>query len=100
MTVFDILRGMDIANMIGLPSANGSWNSGALIIFIGILLWSLVWKGAALWTASRRGERIWFIVFLIVNTLGILEIVYLLFLTKEQKMGDKLMLSDTIGKQM
>lgn len=46
-----------------------------------ILLWSLVWKGLALWRAAQRGEKVWFIVFLVVNTLGILEIIYLFFIT-------------------
>ncbi len=46
-----------------------------------VLVWSFLWKGLALWRAAKRGEKIWFIVFLIVNTFGILEIVYLFFIT-------------------
>lgn len=41
------------------------------------ILWSLVWKGLALWHASRRGHYWWFLILLVVNTLGILEIIYL-----------------------
>lgn len=52
-----------------------------------LLAWSLVWKGLALWRAAKRGEKIWFIVFLIVNTAGILEIIYL-FLITGAKMSD------------
>jgi hypothetical protein len=40
-------------------------------------VWSLFWKGLALWHAARREQGWWFIVLLLVNTLGILEIVYL-----------------------
>jgi methionyl-tRNA synthetase len=47
-----------------------------------LLLWSLVWKGMALWHAGRRDEKPWFILLLIVNTMGILEIVYLVFVAK------------------
>lgn len=56
---------------------------------VGILLvvWSLAWKGLALWRAAKRGEKIWFIVFLLVNTLGILEIIYL-FLVTGAKLSD------------
>lgn len=43
-----------------------------------ILAWSLVWKGLALWRAAQRREKVWFIVFLIINLLGIPEIIYLL----------------------
>ena len=46
-----------------------------------LVLWSLFWKGLALWRAAKRGEKIWFIVFLIVNTAGILEIIYLFLIT-------------------
>lgn len=31
----------------------------------------------ALWHAARRGETYWFVALLIINTLGILEILYL-----------------------
>lgn len=42
-----------------------------------ILMWSLFWKGLALWKASKYDQKNWFIVILIVNLVGILEIVYL-----------------------
>jgi len=32
----------------------------------------------ALWRSARRGQSIWFWIFIFVNTLGILEIIYLL----------------------
>ncbi len=42
-----------------------------------LALWSLFWKGLALWHSGRRGMERWFVVFLLVNTAGILEIIYL-----------------------
>jgi methionyl-tRNA synthetase len=48
---------------------------GPLIILV--VLWSLFWKGLALWHAARRGQHWWFLAMLIINTAGILEIVYL-----------------------
>ena len=42
-----------------------------------LLVWSAVWKGIALWRAARNGSLAWFIVMLVVNTAGILEIVYI-----------------------
>ncbi len=44
-----------------------------------LIIWSLVWKGIALWHATRNGQTAWYVVMLIVNTVGILEIIYLLF---------------------
>jgi hypothetical protein len=59
---------------LGIPPV-----AGALLVVL--LLWSLVWKGLALWRAATRREKVWFIVFLIVNTAGILEIIYLFAVT-------------------
>jgi len=50
--------------------------------FILLILWSLFWKGLALWHAGRRGQPWWFVILLIVNTVGILEIVYLFAVAK------------------
>lgn len=44
---------------------------------IAAVLWAIVWKGLALWHAARRGQYWWFVILLVVNTLGILEIIYL-----------------------
>ena len=45
-------------------------------------LWSLAWKGVALWRAAQLRHKVWFIVILIVNTVGILEILYLWVFSK------------------
>ncbi len=50
-----------------------------------VLIWSLVWKGLALWKAARRGASIWFVVLLVVNTVGILEILYLYVFSKKSR---------------
>lgn len=47
-----------------------------------IVLWSLFWKGLALWHSGRRGQPWWFLVMLILNTAGILEIIYLFGVAK------------------
>ena len=47
------------------------------MVFLAVLLvWSTVWKGIALWMAARRGQSGWYVVLLIVNTVGILEMIY------------------------
>lgn len=52
------------------------------VLLIILVIWSIPWKGFALWKSSRRGEKIWFIVFLLLNTIGILEILYLFFFSE------------------
>ncbi|HSD12656.1 MAG TPA: DUF5652 family protein [Patescibacteria group bacterium] len=51
-----------------------------LWLIIPLIVWSIAWKGVALWTSARRGQKWWFIAFLVVNTVGALEILYLLVL--------------------
>jgi len=53
-------------------------------IILLISLWVIPWKGVALWKASRNNQKRWFIVILIINTLAILEIVYIFFFSKKK----------------
>lgn len=41
------------------------------------VLWSLPWKGVALWKAARNLHKAWFVVLFVVNTLAVLEILYI-----------------------
>ena len=52
-----------------------------------LILWSLAWKGLGLWHAAKRGEYWWFLAMLILNTAGILEIIYL-FVFAKLKFGE------------
>ncbi|TSC75663.1 MAG: hypothetical protein G01um101433_852 [Parcubacteria group bacterium Gr01-1014_33] len=46
-------------------------------VLMAIALWSLYWKAKALWRSARNGQKGWFVALLLINTLGILEILYL-----------------------
>jgi len=48
------------------------------------LLWTLPWKGVALWKAARNKHKGWFIVLFLVNTLAILEILYIFVFSKKR----------------
>jgi len=50
-----------------------------------ILIWVLAWKGVALWKAARNGHKKWFVVLLVVNTLALLEIVYIFYFGKPKQ---------------
>lgn len=47
-------------------------------------IWELAWKGVALWKAARADDKVWYVVILVVNTLGILPLLYIL-LRKQPK---------------
>ena len=53
-----------------------------LVLFILLLIWSIIWKGLALWKAARLSNKWWFLALLVVNTLGILEIIYIYFVAR------------------
>jgi hypothetical protein len=61
----------------------------AFIIFVVaslvFVLWSIFWKGWALWIAARNGSKTWFIALLVINTVGILEILYIFIFSKRKK---------------
>jgi len=55
------------------------------ILLIVLVIWEMIWKGIALWKSSRRKQVVWFIVLFILNTAGLLPIVYLLFFKNKKK---------------
>jgi len=48
-----------------------------------LVVWSFIWKGIAMWKSAQKNQMAWFIAIFILNTAGILEIVYLLFFQKK-----------------
>lgn len=53
-------------------------------LFTIIVAWSLGWKGAALWKAARNNQLYWFCALLFINTVGILEIIYIYVFAKNK----------------
>lgn len=56
-----------------------------MITAVLLAVWTIPWKGLALWKAAKKGDKIWFMVLLVVNTLAILELIYLFFFSKENE---------------
>ena len=74
------------SNMMGwgktgfMPFATGSW----AWMLAPLMIWSLFWKGLSLWRAGRSNQLYWFIALLVINTMGILEFVYLVAFAKDK----------------
>ncbi|MFA5133734.1 MAG: DUF5652 family protein [Patescibacteria group bacterium] len=49
------------------------------------LLWTLPWKGVALWKSARNHHEWWFVVLMFLNTLGLVEILYIYIFSKVKK---------------
>ena len=56
-------------------------------LFILIVAWSLGWKGAALWKAARNNQLYWFTALVLLNTVGILEILYIYVFSQKKSSG-------------
>lgn len=56
---------------------------GVKVLLAILIIWSIIWKGVALWKAARNSQTAWFVIMLIVNTAGILEIIYILGFSKK-----------------
>jgi methionyl-tRNA synthetase len=48
-----------------------------------VLVWTLAWKGVALWTAAKADSKKWFVALLVINTMGLLEILYIYCFSKK-----------------
>jgi len=47
-----------------------------------LIIWLIFWKGLALWRSAGKKQLVWFVILLIINTMGILEIAYIIYLNK------------------
>jgi len=60
-------------------------------VFILLTIWSLFWKGWALWKSANKKQLIWFIILLMINTVGILEILYIFYFNRYNLDNGKLL---------
>jgi hypothetical protein len=56
----------------------------ALIFFL--IFWEMIWKLIALWKSARNDHKAWFIVIGIINSVGIIPIIYLLINKKKKEL--------------
>lgn len=69
---------MDIQSLIIAEISKNPW-------IIGVLIWSLIWKMIALWKSARNNHLTVFILIMFLNTIGIFEILYILYLNYKEK---------------
>jgi hypothetical protein len=54
-----------------------------LPILIVLIFWEMIWKIIAMWKSARNNHLAWFICIAVINTIGILPIVYILMRRKK-----------------
>ena len=55
-----------------------------MLLLLFIAVWELAWKGKGLWKAAQKKHLGWFVAILIINSLGLLPIIYLAFFSKRK----------------
>lgn len=56
-----------------------------MIMFSIMAIWVVCWKGIALWKAAQNKSTPWFIALLLINSVGILEIIYIFYFSKKKE---------------
>lgn len=62
-------------NMVEINQSFPTW---VIVLVLVLVVLEITLKGMALWRAARNQSKGWFIVFLFINTIGILPLIYLL----------------------
>lgn len=68
--------------------------------FLIIIAWVMVWKGLALWFSAQNKQKGWFIAILILNTLGLLPIIYLLWFKPENETVNQERVKTKVSKRI
>ncbi len=58
---------------------------GNTLLLLAALAWVLPWKGVALWKAARNEHKGWFVALLVINTMALLEALYIFYFSKRTK---------------
>jgi len=53
------------------------------LVAIILVLWVIPWKIYAVWMAVKNGHKKWFVALLLLNTLAILELIYIFKIAKK-----------------
>jgi hypothetical protein len=65
-----------------------NWGESFLVLWLIVLIWDIIWRGIALWKAAQNKSKGWFVALLIVNSIGILPIIYLLLNRSKSKKSE------------
>ena len=48
-------------------------------VYLPVIALELIMKGFALWKAAKKDHKYWFVALLVLNPVGVLPVIYLLF---------------------
>jgi methionyl-tRNA synthetase len=66
-------------------SGAGPFPQWIVLFMLVVALWTMPWKGVALWRAGGNKHLGWFVALFLLNTLAILEIIYIFGFSKKKQ---------------
>ena len=66
----------------------GDFGMEFIKFLVPVMIFDLILRGFALWRSARKNQNVWFIALLVVNSMGILPLIYLV-LNRDQKEAPK-----------
>ena len=66
------------------PNQFPAWLAVFIPIIIILAIWDGVWRIIGMWKSARNKQLAWFICIVIINTIGILPIIYLVWFQKDR----------------
>jgi hypothetical protein len=60
------------------------FDRGDKLLTIIIIIWSLLWKCYSVWLAAKNNDKKWFVALVILNTAGILDMIYVFGVAKKK----------------
>ena len=54
------------------------------VLLMILAIWDLTWRGISLWKAAGNKSKPWFVALLILNTVGILPIIYIFYFANKK----------------
>lgn len=59
------------------------------VVLIILAIFDLTVRGIALWKSARNGEKYWFVGLLVINSMGLIPLLYLAFFDKSSRFKKK-----------
>ncbi len=74
-----------MGEMGGMRGMHGDYRRKAPLGMVAVVVWSLAWKAASLWRAAKDDSKPWFATLFVVNSAGILDALYIFFISPHRK---------------
>lgn len=75
---------------MNMPSTIFENPKNLYLISLVIFFWALPWKAWALWRSARKGQPVWFLALLIIQSAAILDLLYILLFSRDRERKEEI----------